>query len=158
VEAPVVRRAARRRRRHGSRARAEEESIAAKDSATMSRQVRKSAAAARNLLKVDAARVDKAAAARKDVAHPSEQSSCGAAHLPEQWRPGGGGPVGAYGAATPPSLFMNASCLFNSQSWILSQSSDPATGYCLLHHSCDVCLLLHSFLPYATWYCLLLHF
>ena len=32
VEAPVVRRAARRRRRHGSRARAEEDSIAAKDS------------------------------------------------------------------------------------------------------------------------------
>ena len=32
VEAPVVRRAARRRRRHGSRARAEEDSIAAKGS------------------------------------------------------------------------------------------------------------------------------
>ena len=32
MEAPVVRRAARRRRRHGSRARAEEDSIAAKGS------------------------------------------------------------------------------------------------------------------------------
>ena len=112
MEAPVVRRAARRRRRHGSRARVEEESIAAKGSrhllsenpflplqilhpcsptnpSTMSRQAQKGAAAAamRNQLKVDAARV-KAAAARKDAAQlPEQRSSCKAMHLPEQLRP-----------------------------------------------------------------------
>ena len=117
------------------------------DSVTMSRQAQKGAAAAamRNQLKVDAARV-KAAAARKD-----------AAQLPEQLRPGGGGPVGGYGAANPPSSLTEASCLFNSQPWVLFQSLDPVTWYCLLLHSSDVCVLVHSFLPFTTWYCLLLH-
>ena len=59
------------------------------DSVTMSRQAQKGAAAAamRNQLKVDAARV-KAAAARKDAAQlPEQRSSCKAMHLPEQLRP-----------------------------------------------------------------------
>ena len=60
--------------------------------------------------------------------------------------------MGGYDAATPPSSFTDACCFFNSQPWVLSQSSDPATCYCLLLHSCDVCLLLHSFLPFVTWY------
>ena len=139
----------------------------------MSRQACKgvTAAAMRNLLRVDAARVNKAVAARKDAVAsmrtaqgparllpvPEHRSSCGVAHLPEQRKSGVGGPVGGYDTTTAPSSFTDASGFFNSEPWVLSQSSDPATCYCLLLHSCDVCLLLHSFLFFATWYCLLLH-
>ncbi|CAN6201828.1 unnamed protein product [Urochloa humidicola] len=120
----------------------------------MSRQARKeAAAAAQDLLKVDAARVRKATAqTRKDAeaAAPvpmrkaqgrprvplvSDQSSSGwAARVPEQRNSG-------YGTATPPRSFTDGSCFFNgsaggffgsagqspvTQPWN-SQSSDPAT-------------------------------
>ena len=75
-------------------------------SVIMSRQACKcmTAAATRNLLRVDAARVNKAVAARKDAAAsmrtaqgparllpvPEHRSSCGVAHLPEQRKSGVG--------------------------------------------------------------------
>jgi len=116
--------------------------------ATMSRRVDQATAAARDLLKVDAARVRKAAAtqSRKDAAAPMrkaprrvrdgaapvpEQRTSGvAAHVPEQRTLGGTALVGAYGSGS----FFNggANGFFGSggqspiQPW-MSQSSDPST-------------------------------
>ena len=99
----------------------------------MSRQER-AAAATQNLLKVDAARVRKAAAtqSRKDAAAPmrKQRTSGVAAHVPEQRTLGGAVLVGAYGSGS----FFNggANGFFGSggqspiQPWMY-QSSDPST-------------------------------
>ena len=105
----------------------------------MSREGQK-AAAARDLLKVDAARVRKAATAPmrkapgrvRDGAAPllEQRTSGGAAHVPEQRTLGGTALVGAYGSGS----FFNggANGFFGSggqspiQPW-MSQSSDPST-------------------------------
>ena len=116
--------------------------------ATMSRRVDQATAAARDLLKVDAARVRKAAAtqSRKDAAAPMRKAprrvrdgaaplleqriSGGAAHVPEQRASSGAAHVGAYGAGS----FFNGGIggfFGNSgqspiQTW-MSRSSDPST-------------------------------
>ena len=106
----------------------------------MSREGRKEAAAARDLLKVDAARVRKAATAPmrkapgrvRDWAAPmrKQRTSGVAAHVPEQRTLGRAALVGAYGSGS----FFNggADGFFGSggqspiQPW-MSQSSDPST-------------------------------
>ncbi|CAN6234435.1 unnamed protein product [Urochloa humidicola] len=110
----------------------------------MSRQARKeAAAAAQDMLKLDAARIRKPAASqsRKGAVAPMRKNQGGALAVcvPEHRSSG-------YGAASPPpSSFTDGSCFFNGatggffgnagqshvgQPWS-SQSSDPATWYYL---------------------------
>ncbi|CAN6200946.1 unnamed protein product, partial [Urochloa humidicola] len=120
----VVRLAAGRRRRRGIRCTVGDSFRArAPVPATMSRQSRKeAAAAAQNLLKMDAARMRKAAAAqsRKDAAAQMRKAQ-GRIRVPlmlEQSSSGWVAPVpkqrsSRYSTATPPKSFTDGACFFN---------------------------------------------